>query len=65
MARTQDVESAHSHLVQQVRAAKADVIGRLEGGDRDWDSLRRQVNRYIEFQTAADVLSGQEKLDTR
>lgn len=64
MARPRDIEPAHKHLIAQVTLAKADVIGRLESGNRDWEGLRKAVATYIDFQTGADVLSGQTPLDS-
>lgn len=58
-ARPAGMPQSHDLLVSNVKVAKAAVQARLEGGDRDWPALRAAVEKYIDFQTAADVLSGQ------
>lgn len=63
LARPGALANVHNHLVEQTRAAKQDVMGRLESGNRDWDGLRKSLASYIEFQTAADVVSGQTPLE--
>lgn len=64
MTKPRDVDTARSMVLDQARRAKADVVHRLESGDRNWDELRSVVNRYIEMQTASDVLSGQITLES-
>lgn len=57
--RAANMPQSHNLLVANVRMAKSDVVSHLEGGTRDWSVLRAAVEKYIDYQTAADVVSGQ------
>lgn len=58
-ARPANMTQAHGLVIGSVKVAKFDVQNRLESGDRDWAALRKALEKYIDYQTAADVLSGQ------
>ncbi len=65
MTRPADMTQARDLVISNIKVAKDDVRGRLESGDRDWAALRKSLETYIDLQTAADVLSGQEAMERR
>lgn len=60
----QHVQLSREQLIVQVRGLKADIIGMLESGSRDFETLARMVRQYADAQNAADVLSGQSRIKT-
>lgn len=65
VARTNDVERARASVLANVKITKAEVIATLENGYRDWPALRASLEAYIDYQTAADVLGGMTKIETK
>jgi hypothetical protein len=61
--RPQDVEIVCKGVLDVATIAKREVMVHLESGDRDWVQLRATLEHYIQYQTAADVLSGQTKME--
>lgn len=55
-----EVMKARELLIDQVKLAKRDLLDMLEGGVRNWASVRAALEIYIDFQSAADVLAGYE-----
>lgn len=55
-----EVLHAREHLLAQVKIAKSDLLNMIEGGTRQWVELRKTLEVYIDFLTAADVLAGYE-----
>lgn len=62
-ARESDVAQARTDIIKRVGVAKAELIGLIEGGDRDWPKVHAALSKYIDYQTAADVLGGMTKLE--
>lgn len=50
---------AHKVMVEHAKQAKQCAVRMLEEGSRDYEVLRTFVEQYIEYQHAADVVSGQ------
>lgn len=59
-----DVARARHHALNKVADLKAAIREHLEAGDRNFGGLRVLVNEYADWQNAADVLSGQTRVDT-
>ena len=51
------MQFAKETLVEKLRIIKADLIGRIESGDRDFVKQRELFKQYIELQTAADLIT--------
>lgn len=52
---------AHAALVKEAATAKKCAIRMLDEGSRDFVILREFIEQYIDFQSAADRLTGQTK----
>jgi hypothetical protein len=53
-----DLRNATALLIDNVKRTKSRLVNLIEGGERDWKIVREAFERYVEFQSAADVLNG-------
>lgn len=53
------LSDSHSVLVGLARSHKKTAVNMLETGNRSFQLLRKEIEKYIHFQTAADIVSGQ------
>jgi hypothetical protein len=61
--RSKDINHWRQKSLAEANRRKGDIHLLLDEGNRDWSLLRNFVEEYIEAQTAADVLSGQTKVE--
>lgn len=53
-----EVKQAREVVLAAAKQAKCNLLAHIDAGDRDWTVLRGKVERYIDLQSAADVLNG-------
>lgn len=65
IVRANEVSNAREVLLGRARQHKNNLTTLLEGGERDYEKLSLELNNYMTFLKAADVLAGYNVLDIR
>lgn len=62
---TGDVRLARDLILSQLKPLRDSIAAHIDSGDRDFDTLRRKIERYTDYVTAADALGYTTSIEDR